>query len=185
VPPSIADLEARLAVLDDSCHAGRYADHTLGLIACREALAAVHAGNYGVGAVLLDPDGEIVIQGRNQAFYPRFRSDLHAEMVVMNAFEDLHPTSTDMRGYSLICSLEPCPMCLGRLLIAGVERVKFIARDELGGMTTHLDHLPEAFQKLRRRQQFEEADVSEEMRTLSTDLFVMNLQALREQLWDR
>jgi tRNA(Arg) A34 adenosine deaminase TadA len=178
-------LEERMRALAACWDAARHTDHRLGLIACEEALGAARAGNYGVGAVLVDPSGEIAARGGNQAFFPRFRSDLHAEMVVMNAFEERYPQSTDMRGYSLFCSLEPCPMCLARLLIAGVESVKFIAQDELGGMVSHVDHLPEAWQRLRRDRQFVEADVSEEMKSLSTDFFVLNLQSLREQLWER
>ena len=36
-----------------------------------------------------------------------------------------------------------------------------------------------------REEQFVEADVSQEMRSLATDCFVLNLQSLREQLWGR
>ena len=74
-------------------------------MACAEALAAARAGNYGVGAVLVDPNGEIVERGRNAVFYPHFRSDLHAEMVAMNAFEERHPmwtTCGDTRSYALL-----------------------------------------------------------------------------------
>ena len=189
---SIDDLERRFeraeraAERTDSGRAdGSPRDELLGIETCREALAAAREGNYGVGAILLDPAGEIVQRGRNQAFQPLFRSDLHAEMVVMNAFENSCRASADMRGYTLVCSLEPCPMCLGRLLIAGVEQVKFLARDELGGMVSHIDHLPTAWQNLRRRQQFVEAEVSEELRALSLELFLLNLEALRTKLWDR
>jgi tRNA(Arg) A34 adenosine deaminase TadA len=182
---TIQELERRFAAIEDGHAGGSADDEFYGIEACREALHAALEGNYGVGAVLVDPSGDIVERGHNQAFQPRFRSDLHAEMVVINAFEDQLPGSTDMRGYSLICSLEPCPMCLGRLLIAGVERVKFVARDELGGMTSHIDELPTAFQKLRRRQQFVEAEVSEELRSLSLELFLINLERLRNKLWQR
>jgi hypothetical protein len=34
-----------------------------------------------------NPRGTVVAQGQNAVFYPHFRSDLHAEMVVMNALE--------------------------------------------------------------------------------------------------
>ena len=182
---TIRDLERRFETFEGGGINGSPCDQQLGIEACREALEAAREGNYGVGAVLTDPSGEIVGRGRNQAFQPRFRSDLHAEMVVMNDFEDRWPASTDMRGYTLICSLEPCPMCLSRLLIAGVERVKFVARDALGGMAAHIDHLPEAWQKLRRRQQFVDAQVSEDLRALSLDLFLLNLEALRTKLWRR
>jgi tRNA(Arg) A34 adenosine deaminase TadA len=76
-------------------------------------------------------------------------------------------------------------MCISRLLIAGVERVKFVARDDLGGMVSHIDHLPEAWQKLRRRQQFVAAQVSDDLRNLCLDLFLLNLEALRTNLWNR
>jgi tRNA(adenine34) deaminase len=161
------------------------ADQPLGLVACQEALEAARSGNYGVGAVLVDAEGEVLERGRNRAFFPRFRSDLHAEMDLMNNFEDRGPHPGEMRGYTLVTSLEPCPMCLARLLISGVETVKFIAHDELGGMVTHMDHLPEAWQKLRERQQFLLADVSEELRVIATDLFLLNLESLRRQLWSR
>ena len=182
---TIRDLERRFATLESRGRGASPGDEALGIEACREALEAAQEGNYGVGAILLDPAGEIVQRGHNQAFLPRFRSDLHAEMVVMNAFEDGWPASVSMRGYTLVCSLEPCPMCMSRLLIAGVERVKFVARDDLGGMVSNIDHLPEAWQKLRRRQQFLEAQVSTELRDLCLDLFLLNLESLRRCLWDR
>jgi cytosine deaminase len=160
-------------------------DQELGIIACEEALAAARAENYGVGAVLVDPEGEVLERGRNQAFNPKFRSDLHAEMVVMNAFEDRFPEATHMRGYTLFCSLEPCPMCLARLLIAGVQTVKFAALDELGGMVTRMHHLPTAWQRLGQRQQFVQAEVSESLKQFAVDVFVLNLGALRERLWSR
>ena len=176
-------LEQRLWTLNRSDAPN--ADEKLGLLTCGEALEAAREGNYGVGAILVDPDGEVVCRGRNRAFYPKFRSDLHAEMDAMNAFEEGWPRSGDMRGFTLVISLEPCPMCLARLLIAGVETIKFIAHDELGGMVTHMDHLPEAWQKLRTRQTFELADVSEPMRGLATELFLLNLESLRTRLWSR
>ena len=123
-------LEDRLAEL---CAArSEHGDQELGLLACREALGAAARGNGGVGAVLIDPKGAVIERGQNEAFYPNFRSDRHAEMVVMNAFEARCPTLDNMRGHTLVSSLEPCPMCVARLLITGVETVKFLALDELG-----------------------------------------------------
>ena len=155
------------------------------MLACREALAAARLGNYGVGAVLVDPRGSVVEQGRNSAFHPRFRSDLHAEMVVMNAFEDRYPDVDTMRGYELICSLEPCPMCVARLLITGVQTVKFLVYDELGGMVSHMRHLPKAWKRLGKRQAFMHADVSEDLRQFALDVFLLNLEACRQKLWSR
>jgi cytosine deaminase len=176
-------LERRFARLFSERTAHR--DQDLGLMACEEALAAAGMGNYGVGAVLIDPEGNVIERGRNQAFYPRFRSDRHAEMVVMNTFEDKFPDADNMRGYALVSSLEPCPMCTARLLIAGVQTVKFLARDELGGMATHLHRLPTAWGRLGERQEFVLADVSEELRQFALDVFLVNLDHLRKKLWSR
>ncbi len=60
---TIEDLEARFATV--SAERTHHRDQHLGIVACTEALAAAKTGNYGVGAVLVDPKGEIVEQGRN------------------------------------------------------------------------------------------------------------------------
>jgi tRNA(Arg) A34 adenosine deaminase TadA len=180
---TLADLEARLVHL--SAERTTHRDQTLGVVACAEALAAARAGNYGVGAVLVDPQGEILEQGRNAVFFPRFRSDFHAEMVTMNAFEERHPHVDSMRGYTLMCSLEPCPMCLARLLIAGVQTVKFLAYDELAGMVNQKHHFPLAWKRLWQRQEFVQAEVSEDLQRFALDVFAFNLETCRQKLWSR
>jgi cytosine deaminase len=155
------------------------------MIACSEALAAARTGNYGVGALLIDPKGEILERGRNAVFVLHFRSDLHAEMVVMTAFEQRHPTVESMRGYTPLCSLEPCPMCLTRLLIAGVQTVKFLAYDAPAGMVKQRDSFPTAWRRLWQRQEFIQADVSESLRRFALDVFLLNLESCRQKLLSR
>jgi tRNA(Arg) A34 adenosine deaminase TadA len=180
---TLLDLENRFARI--AGQERRHPDQEFGLMACEQALAAARIGNYGVGAILVSPTGQVIERGQNQAFYPIFRSDLHAEMVVMNAFEQSFPKVDSMRGYILICSLEPCPMCVFRLLISGVQTVKFLARDELGGMVAHMQHLPAAGKHLAKRQEFMLADVSEELRQFASDIFLLNLDRLRQKLSSR
>jgi len=180
---TLADLEATFA--DVSAERTHYTDQDLGIVACAEALAAARCGNYGVGAVLVDPAGKILERGRNTVFSPQFRSDLHAEMVALNAFEARHPEVESMRGYVLVCSLEPCPMCLARLLMAGVQTVKFLAYDELGGMVSLRHHLPGAWKRLWERQDFVQADVSESLRRFALDVFALNLEMCRQKLLSR
>jgi tRNA(Arg) A34 adenosine deaminase TadA len=60
---TLEDLETRFAHV--SAERTHHRDQQLGTVACREALAAAAAGNYGVGAVLVDPKGMVVEQGRN------------------------------------------------------------------------------------------------------------------------
>lgn len=180
---TLSDLEARFA--HASTEPARHQDQQLGIVACREALAAARVGNYRVGAVLVDPNGSVVGEGRNSVFFPHFRSDLHAEMVVMNAFEERRPATDNMRGYTLVCSLEPCPMCVARLLVAGVQTVKFLAYDELAGMVGHRQYFPAAWKRLWQRQEFIEADVSESLRQFALDVFLLNLEACRRRILSR
>jgi len=180
---TLTGLETRLAHL--SVARTHHRDQDLGIAACAEALAAARAGNYGVGAVLVDPSGEIVELGRNTVFYPHFRGDLHAEMVAMNAFEERHPGVDNMRGYTLISSLEPCPMCMTRLLMSGVQTVKFLAYDELAGMVDQKHLLPVAWKRLWEKQDYVQADVSESLRRFALDVFSLNLEACRQKLCSR
>ncbi len=76
-------------------------------------------------------------------------------------------------------------MCLSRLLIAGVQTVKYLAPDEWGGMVTHMHALPKAWAHLAEGRTIVLADVSAELRQLALDLFLLNLDTLRKKLWDR
>jgi tRNA(adenine34) deaminase len=103
----------------------------------------------------------------------------------MNAFEERHPEVGSMRGYTLLCSIEPCPMCFARLLAAGVQTVKFLAEDTWGGMVNHRQCLPAAWQRLGQRQAIGRAEVSESLRQFALDVFLINLDACRQRLWAR
>ncbi|MDL5503021.1 MAG: nucleoside deaminase, partial [Candidatus Methanoperedens sp.] len=87
------------------------------------ALKGVDSGNFGVGCILVDFHGNVVVQGHNEVFNPYFRSDRHAEMVVMDEFEDTHRDIPMIQGFTLYTSLESCPMCFVRLITSGVNKV--------------------------------------------------------------
>src|SRR2546425_11114893 len=109
---TLPDLEAQFA--HASTERTHHRDQHLGIIACRDALAAARAGNYGVGAVLVDPQGNIPEHSRNPVFLPHFRSDFHAELLALDSLEERHPEVDNIRGYTLVSSPEPCPMRMGR-----------------------------------------------------------------------
>jgi cytosine deaminase len=180
---ALDDLSARLGAL--SMRPTDDADEAIGLVVCREALTAARQGNYGVGAVLLDPDGQVVGRGGNQVFQPYFRSDRHAEMVVMTAFERRHPEVGNLSGHTLMCSLEPCPMCLARVLTAGVGTVKFLADDANGGMVHRLPQLSVAWTRLAQGRRFEPAAVSPDLRHFAVDVVETTAAACRDKLLAR
>ena len=99
-----------------------YPDNAFVWLTCALALKGVATGNFGVGAILIDDGGQIVAQGHNEVFYPYFRSDRHAEMVVLDDFEE---ASLERGSVTIYTSLEPCPMCLVRLSTSSVSSSKF------------------------------------------------------------
>jgi tRNA(adenine34) deaminase len=157
------------------------------LICVEEALAAAKDGNFGVGAVLIDGQGEVAQRGHNHVFHPYFRSDLHAEMTVMTTFEDLHPEVKDLKGYALFTSLEPCPMCTARLLMSGISKVYQAAIDVEGGMASRLGQVvPQlglGWSELTTIEVFFNAQCSPLLKELALDIYLntaqKNVQALK------
>ena len=99
----------------------------------REAWESWRAGNYGVGAALIDPgDARIVSVGRNRVAQYQPEPGLlsgnmtaHAEM---NAFAALDRFNAD--GLHLYTTLQPCLMCAGSAMLLKVSQVFFAADDE-------------------------------------------------------
>ena len=103
--------------------------------ALAEAEAAGEAGQLPIGAVLV-LDGEIVSRGRNR--YLERRSQLaHAELeALVEGGEAIFSRHDDCVLYT---SVEPCPMCLGALVMADVPHVIFAAHDANAGMRRMTD----------------------------------------------
>jgi tRNA(adenine34) deaminase len=79
-------------------------------------------GGAEVGAVLTC-GAEVVSAGFNEGDL-RHDPTAHAEMVVIRrACETLQ--KTDLKGYTLYCTLQPCGMCTMACLWAGISRIVF------------------------------------------------------------
>ncbi len=137
-------------------------DDAHALQTCQLALQAALSGNVGVGAILLNPDGKLILARHNEVCQSGFRSDLHAEMVLMNAFETAQSSKLDLSGHTLVSSLEPCPMCMSRLIFAGVGHTIYVCPDPDGGMVQLQTQLPPVFQQFMadQQQQWSLADCS-------------------------
>ncbi len=106
------------------------------------ALATEQKGNVPVGAVIA-LNGDIIAEGANEMFMPEFHPGKHAERQALDAVPmTLWPQVNEMVCYS---TLEPCPMCMGSLLIYEVKRIVYGSSDSLGGATTILSQLPNYF----------------------------------------
>ena len=144
------------------------------LRACHLAVDAARVGTYGVGALLFDGAGRVIVEGHNRVRVGGFQSDLHAEMVVMNAYEATGRPREEARECTLVTSLEPCPMCMARLIVAGIGTVLYLADDYVGGMVSRLHNLPPTFRNIiqSQGQVWETADCSEELRAVAHGIWM-------------
>src|SRR6185436_17855012 len=90
-----------------------------------EADAAGQAGELPIGAVVV-LDGEIISRGR--ATHQGTKSQLaHAELnALLNAGEKLWK---DYKRAVLFTTVEPCPMCLGAVVMADVSHIIYALND--------------------------------------------------------
>jgi tRNA(adenine34) deaminase len=113
-----------------------------------EALALAHlavteSGDVPVGAVLVNPAGEVVAVGKNEK---ELLGDptAHAEVVAIRAAASLHE-SWRLEDLTLVVTLEPCAMCAGAIQAARIGRVVFGAWDErVGAAGSRYDLLRDA-----------------------------------------
>jgi tRNA(adenine34) deaminase len=93
--------------------------------ALHEADAAGQAGELPIGAVLVI-DGEIIARGR--ARHQESKSQLrHAELnALLNGSEKLW---ADYKRAILFTTVEPCPMCLGAVVMADVPHIIYALND--------------------------------------------------------
>lgn len=96
-------------------------------LALQLAKVAWQHGEVPVGAVLLDAQGQLLGQGRNQVITQSDPTQ-HAEIVALRQATKL-ASNYRLPGSQLFVTLEPCLMCLGALLHARVARIVFAATD--------------------------------------------------------
>lgn len=95
------------------------------------AREAASRGEIPVGAVVVDKDGKVIGEGFNR------REELqsptaHAEVLAIEqAAKTLH--NRRLLGCTLYVTLEPCPMCAGAVMNAGLKRLVYGAFDDKNG----------------------------------------------------
>lgn len=98
--------------------------------ALEEAEKCFFSGDVPVGAVVVK-EGKIIGRGRNRR--EELKSPVaHAEM---NAMEEAAGFLGDWNlfGSTVYCTLEPCPMCTGAMIMSRVEKVFFGASEPKTG----------------------------------------------------
>ena len=173
----LAALEKR--ILDYKINDG-FKDDAYGLVVIKAGLDSLKEGSGGIGACLVDTTtGEVIEYGRNRQTATYFRSDLHGEMDLLNRYEDRMKKATkakadnprECKNLVLLSSMEPCPMCLTRIINSGIKTVLYVTEDKEGGMVTRIDSLPPFWREFAADREFRKADCSPELQQISHDMF--------------
>jgi len=100
-------------------------------LALDEARAAGVTGDVPIGAVVLDPSGDVLARGHNVREAEGDPTG-HAEVVALRAAARALG-EWRLTGCTLVVTLEPCTMCAGAAVLARVDRVVFGAYDDKAG----------------------------------------------------
>jgi tRNA(Arg) A34 adenosine deaminase TadA len=103
--------------------------------ALSEAEAAGQRGEVPIGAVVVGPDGALIVAAGNRT---RELNDptAHAEILVIRA-ACAALGSERLIGCDLYVTLEPCPMCAAAISFARLRRLYYGAADPKGGGVEH------------------------------------------------
>lgn len=176
-----------LTVLKAEVDAMGGSDHAptrLGQIAVGQAIEAGLEGNAAIGAILVDEQGAVMRADHNRMFTPYFRSDFHAEMVLLTRHEDEHRDS-DLLGCTLVSSLEPCEMCMIRIINSGVSNVRWVADDIGKGAITGPNRLADHWQALADAQDFRKLECPDRLAEIGLEVFVLCAGRITEKLRTR
>src|SRR6202790_1648594 len=84
---------------------------------------AMTHGNHPFGALLVDANGNVLIEAEN-GYMPAHDGTAHAErLLATQACTTLSPEI--LRGATLYSSAEPCAMCAGAIYWAGIGRLVY------------------------------------------------------------
>jgi tRNA(adenine34) deaminase len=100
-------------------------------LALDEARVALTDGDVPIGAVVLDPAGEVLARAHNVREAEGDPTG-HAEVVALRAAARALG-EWRLTGCTLVVTLEPCTMCAGATVLSRVGRLVFGAYDDKAG----------------------------------------------------
>jgi tRNA(adenine34) deaminase len=100
-------------------------------VALEQAAVAAAEGEVPVGAVILDPAGQVIARGHNRR-EAGADPTAHAEV---EAIRSAARAAGDWRldGHTIVVTLEPCTMCAGAITAARLARLVYGAADPRAG----------------------------------------------------
>ena len=116
--------------------------------ALTQAKQALAAGEFPAACILVGAGRVIASGSRTGTIENRFNETDHAEMLSLRNMNQLRAPSAS-GGLTAYCTLEPCLMCFGALLISGVTNIVYAYEDAMGGGTRcDLSRLPTLYQNM-------------------------------------
>ncbi len=102
-------------------------------MAIEEAERAFRKGEFPVGAVLVDGEGNVISRAHNLV-YTTLDPTAHAEMVaIREAARRL--SNYQLNGTRLYVTLEPCIMCAGAVVLSRIEELVYVVHEpKFGGV---------------------------------------------------
>ena len=100
-------------------------------LAIEQARIAESCNEVPIGAVLIDPEGNIK-QSSHNLVIGNSDPTAHAELNVIRR-ECLSLKNERLNGYSLFVTLEPCPMCAAAISFARISKIFYGASDRKSG----------------------------------------------------
>ena len=152
-----------------------YSDDIYAKVANLEAVKSCLDGGYGIGSVLIGPDGKILMSAHNSQMQ-KHRSDLHAEMTLLTNFEESCLAKKYVNiyiykpGMTVFSSAEPCPMCFIRINTTGSD-TKYCTPGPEDGMVSRVDYLPPYWKEMALQRKVSLGDCSPVMQKISHLLF--------------
>lgn len=99
-----------------------------------QAQKALESGEFPVGCVAVY-QGRILVSAFRKGTDGEFSNEVdHAEMVALRRLNDLKK-KIDYRQATLFCTMEPCLMCLGALILSNIGQIVYAYEDVMGGGT--------------------------------------------------
>jgi len=139
-------------------------------VALDEAGRAPPHEDVPVGAVLLDPNGELVASAHNRVEVDS-NPTAHAEMLVLATAATAAGTPR-LTGHTLVVTLEPCAMCAMAAVWARVESIVYAADDPKAGAAWSLYAIPQD-ERLNHRCSLQAGILASESSALLTEFFAV------------
>ncbi len=95
-------------------------------LAYKQACRAFDAGEVPVGAIIVR-DGEVIAEAYNLS-ESEHDATMHAEMIALKKASK-YLDSDNLSGCELYVTMEPCPMCMGAVILSKISKLVYGCND--------------------------------------------------------